>query len=70
MVSVIQNPHFTIEDFRKLVELLGSSGAVRYAEQAAEKYISLAKKKLTAFPPSETLETLVDIADYALHRRV
>lgn len=70
MVSVIQNPQFSIEDFRKLVDLLVSSGAVRYAEQAAEKYISLAKKKLSTFPPSETLETLIDIADYALHRRV
>jgi octaprenyl-diphosphate synthase len=70
MVSVIRNPNFSTEDFRKLVDLLGSCGAVQYAEQAAENYISLAKKGLSAFPPSETLETLIDIADYALHRHV
>jgi octaprenyl-diphosphate synthase len=70
MVGVIQNPRFSNEDFRKLVRLLGSCGAVRYAEQAAAKYIAVAKNELAGFPPSNTLETLIDIADYALHRRV
>jgi octaprenyl-diphosphate synthase len=69
MLSVIQNPQFSSEDFRRLVDLLGSCGAVRYAEQVAEDYIAIAKKELSAFPPSPTLETLADIADYALHRR-
>ncbi len=70
MVSVIQNPQFSTEDFRQLVDLLGSCGAFRYTEQAAENYIAIARKELAVFPPSETLETLIDIADYALHRRV
>jgi octaprenyl-diphosphate synthase len=70
MLSVIQDPHFSAEDFRKLVERLDSCGAVRYTEQAAAKYISRAKEELVVFPPSETRETLLDIADYALHRRV
>jgi len=70
MVSVIQDPHFSAENFRKLVGQLCSCGAVRYTEQAAEKYISSAKKELSVFPPSETMETLINIADYALHRRV
>ena len=70
MVSVIRNPDFSTEDFRRLVELLKSCGADRYAEQAAESFIAIAKRELAVFPPSETLETLMDIADYALHRRV
>jgi len=69
MVSVIRNPQFSTEDFRRLVDLLRSCGAVRYTEQTAETYISIAKKELSVFPSSATLETLVDIADYALHRR-
>jgi octaprenyl-diphosphate synthase len=69
MVSVIRNPDFSTEDFRRLVELLKSCGADRYAEQAAESFIAIAKRELAAFPPSATLETLMDIADYALHRR-
>jgi octaprenyl-diphosphate synthase len=70
MVGVVQDPHFSAEDFRRLVERLYSCSAVAYAEQAAAKYISSAKKELAVFPPSPTLETLIDIADYALHRRV
>jgi octaprenyl-diphosphate synthase len=69
MVSVIRNPQFSIEDFRKLVDLLGSCGAVRYAERVAENFIAIAKRELSVFPPTETIETLIDIADYALHRR-
>jgi len=70
MLSVIRDAHFSTQDFRKLVGQLCSCGAVRYTEQAAETYISSAKKELSVFPPSETMETLVNIADYALHRRV
>jgi octaprenyl-diphosphate synthase len=70
VVSVIRNPQFSTEDFHRLVDLLRSCGAVRYAEQTAEHFISLAKKELCVFPSSATLETLVDIADYALQRRV
>jgi octaprenyl-diphosphate synthase len=68
MVSVIEDPHFSVEAFRKLAGLLQTSGAARYAEQAAEKYIVKARAALSVFPPSPTLETLMDIADYALHR--
>ncbi len=70
LVGIIRNPQFSAEDFRRVVDLLGSCGAIRYAEQTAEKYIAIAKKELSVFPPSATLETLVDIADYALHRHV
>jgi octaprenyl-diphosphate synthase len=70
MVGVAQNPQFSPEDFRRLVDMLRSCGAVRYAERAAENYISAAKKEVSVFPSSQTLETLIDIADYALHRRV
>jgi octaprenyl-diphosphate synthase len=70
MLDVIRNPQFSTADFRRLVDLLESCGAVRYAEQIAENFIAAAKKELAVFPSSEALETLVDIADYALHRRV
>jgi octaprenyl-diphosphate synthase len=70
MLKVIQDPHFSTGDFMKLVGLLHASGATRYAEQAAETYILNAKTALSMFPHSETLGTLIDIADYSLHRRV
>jgi geranylgeranyl pyrophosphate synthase len=70
MVSVIRNPEFSTEDFCRFVGMLKACGADRYAEQAAERFIAIAKKELSVFPPTGALETLMDIADYALHRRV
>ncbi len=70
MVKVVQDPGFSTEDFLKLVGRLHAGGAIRYAQQAAETYILKAKAALAPFAPSETLGTLVDIADYALQRRV
>jgi len=70
MVRVVQDPNFSTDDFLKLAGLLQTSGATRYAEQAAETYIRKAKAALAIFPQTETVGTLTDIADYALHRRV
>jgi octaprenyl-diphosphate synthase len=70
MLGVIQDPHFSEEDFKKLAGVLQAGGAIRYAQQAAENYILKAKAALSVFPHSETLGTLIDIADYALHRQV
>jgi len=70
MVGVVQDPKFSTGDFLKLVGLLQASGAIQYVEQAAETYIFKAKEALALFPKTETLGTLIDIADYALHRRV
>lgn len=70
MARIVQDPSFSAEDFSKLVGRLAASGAIRYAEQAAETYIFKAKAALDLFPQTETRGTLIDIADYALHRRV
>jgi geranylgeranyl pyrophosphate synthase len=70
MVAVVQNPGFTADDLHRLVDLLRRFGSIRYAEAAAEGFIATAKAALAAFPPSASLATMLDIADYALHRRV
>jgi octaprenyl-diphosphate synthase len=70
MVAVVQNPGFTADDFHRLVDRLRCFGSIRYAETAAEGFIATAKAALAAFPPSASLATMLDIADYALHRRV
>ncbi len=70
MARVAQDPSFSTADFQKLVGRLHTGGAIRYAQQAAEAYILKAKAALASFAPSETLGTLIDIADYALQRRV
>ncbi len=70
MVAVVQNPGFTADDFHRLVDRLRRFGSIRYAETAAEGFITTAKAALAGFPPSAPLATMLDIADYALHRRV
>jgi octaprenyl-diphosphate synthase len=69
MIGVVRNPKFTVEDFHRLVDTLRRHGSIRHAEATAEAYIVKAQAALTCFPASPPLATLLDIADYALHRR-
>jgi octaprenyl-diphosphate synthase len=69
MVGVVQDPHFTADDFHRLVDRMRRLGSIRYAEETAEGFIAKAKAALAGFPDSAALATLHDIADYALHRR-
>ena len=70
MISIIQNEDFAVEDFNTLVNLLDKYGGIDYTQNAAAGYIKTAKAALTGFDPSPTRETMLDIADYALARRV
>jgi geranylgeranyl pyrophosphate synthase len=70
MAGLIQNKDVSSDDFQKLVGLLTGSGAFRYAEKTAAMYIEKAKAAVEAFGPSATRQTMLDIADYTLQRRV
>ncbi len=70
IAGVVRKMDVTDEDFRKLVELLKACGALRYTEKVAALYIEKAKAALADFPPSAALETMRDIADYTLERKV
>jgi octaprenyl-diphosphate synthase len=70
MTVLIQIRQYSAADFSRLVGILKTTGAIRYTQQAAERYIAKAKAALSGFKPSNTLETMIDIADYALHRQV
>jgi len=70
MVKIVQDPHFSVEDFRSLVELLDKHGGLAYTQKVASAYIDNAKKALSIFDPSKTKAIMLDVADYALSRRV
>jgi octaprenyl-diphosphate synthase len=70
MVHVIQNKDFSADEFKTLVKLLEKNGGIDYTRQKAAAYIQKAKNALSVFKPSKTKETLLDIADYALARRI
>ncbi len=70
MEKIIKNPDFSITEFKTLIELMKACGGIRYTRRMAEKYIDKAKACLAGFKPSVTKETLCDIADYALARKL
>ena len=70
MINIIQNKDFSVEEFSVLVKLLNTCGGLAYTEKTAASYIDTAKNALSSFEPSPTKETMLDIADYALARRV
>jgi octaprenyl-diphosphate synthase len=70
MINIIQNKDFSAEEFSVLVNLLNTCGGLAYTEKTAASYIDIAKNALSSFEPSPTKETMLNIADYALARRV
>ncbi len=70
MIKIIRNPDFTTDDFKTLLDLLVKYGGIDYTQETAASYIDTAKNALALFEPSPTKETMLDIADYALQRRV
>ena len=70
MIQIIQDENFSSHDFKHLTGLLDEYGGLDYTSQRAAGYIKTAKDALAVFAPSDTKNTLLDIADYALARRV
>ncbi len=70
MIKIIRNPDFTTDDFKTLLDLLVKYGGIDYTQETAASYIDTAKTALALFEPSPPKETMLDIADYALQRRV
>ncbi len=70
MIKIIRNPDFTTDDFKTLLDFLVKYGGIDYTQETAASYIDTAKNALALFEPSPTKETMLDIADYALQRRV
>ncbi len=70
MEKIIKNKDFSADEFEILLELLNKYNGLKYTEELATKHIAKAKQVLVGvFKPSETRETLINIADYALARK-
>jgi octaprenyl-diphosphate synthase len=70
MIKLIGRQDFSASDFDKLTDLLEKYGGLQYTENTAAAYINRAKNALSVFEPSPTRETLLDLADYVLARRL
>ena len=70
MIKIIKDPNFSVEDFETLIELLDKHGGLAYTQKLAAAYIDKAKRALSTFESSPTRDIMLDIADYALARRL
>ena len=70
MIKIIQNEDFTVEEFKVLVQLMEKYGGIAYTVKQATALIEKAKKALSVFESSKYKDTLFDIADYAIARRI
>ena len=70
MIKIIQNNDFATADFKTLIGFLEQYGGIEYTQKRAMVLIETAKAALSIFNPSPTKQTMLDIADYALARRV
>ena len=70
MIKIIQDKDFSTDDFATLIDLLENYDGLAYTKKAAAAYIDTAKAALSVFEPSQTKDTMLDIANYALARRV
>lgn len=70
MKKIIKNKDLSAYDFEMLIELLKKYGGLAYTEKLSAKYVKKAKDAISIFDPSKTKEILLNIADYALVRKV
>ena len=69
MEKMITN-EFSEDEFKLLIDFLDKYGGVTYTQTKAAAHIDKAKHALAVFEPSETKDILLDVADYALSRKV
>lgn len=70
MIKIIKNEAFTVDEFNALIELLKKNDGIAYTKKKAAFCIEKAKEALAVFEPSKTKDSLFDIADYVLARRL
>ncbi len=68
--GIVRDETFSPDDFRELIDLLETLGGIAYTRRQAEAHVAEAKAALTTFGSSRPQETLLNIAEYALYRKV
>ncbi len=70
MEKIIAQADFSVSEFENLLELLEKYGGTAYTRQLASQCIARAKEAVSVFPESSSKGLLLDIADYALTRKI
>jgi octaprenyl-diphosphate synthase len=70
MLRMVRDKDFSPAEFKTLVDLLDYCGSLDYTRRMAAEHIRQAKQALAIFDPCPARELLLDIADYALARKI
>ena len=70
MERIIRDEHFSAAAFDALKKMLQENGGIAYTQDLAAAHITRAKNALNRFEASETRDILMDIADYAITRKL
>jgi octaprenyl-diphosphate synthase len=70
MLQIVRNKDFSPAEFKTLVDLLNHCGSLDYTRKMAADHIRQAKQALAVFDPCQARELMLDIADYALVRKI
>ena len=70
MIEIIKKADFSTDEFESLIDMLHKHGGIDYTKRCALEHIQRAKQALSVFDDSAPKEILVDIADYALARKI
>ena len=70
VLRIVRNKDFSPAEFETLVDLLNHCGSLDYTRRMAAEHIRQAKQALAVFEPCPAKELLLDIADYALARKI
>jgi len=70
MEQIIGDANFSVEAFETLKAMLRKNGGIAYTQDLAKEHIANARNALDIFDASETRDILLDIADYAITRKL
>ena len=70
LVDLITSESMHEEIFLEIKRIIDQYQGLEYTDQLANRYIAEAKSALEVFPPSPTRESLLEISDYVITRRI
>lgn len=70
MLEILKKKSFSAEEFNKFLTYLETNGGILYTTQKAQTFVQAAKASLSSFSSGRDRDLLVDIADYALDRKI
>jgi geranylgeranyl pyrophosphate synthase len=70
LVDLVSGERIEEPEFVEVKKIVHRNRSLHYTDQLAYKYTAMAKEALALFPHSPTKQTLSEIADYIVTRRV